>query len=160
MEYRIKQVLDMVVEEGLAKAMLYYSSLISPAPKQRLRTNAYNTYTPKGQGTASFQNTTNLDVADRFILLASGSNTTGDGGIVIQQGTNGIGEGFGYDSAETRWGVTGSFDGSQATFVPDAFMAAVVVAGAGVNDPSTAPARYVKDGNMFIADNGEIYIYS
>ncbi len=97
------------------------------------------------QGTASFQNTTNLDVADRFILLASGSNTTGDGGIVIQQGTNGIGEGFGYDSAETRWGVTGSFDGSQATFVPDAFMAAVVVAGAGVNDPSTAPARYVKD---------------
>jgi len=112
------------------------------------------------QGTASFQNTTNLDVADRFILLASGSNTTGDGGIVIQQGTNGIGEGFGYDSALTRWGVTGSFDGSQATFVPDAFMAAVVVAGAGVNDPSTAPARYVADGNMFIADNGEIYIYS
>lgn len=39
-------------------------------------------------------------------------------------------------------------------------MAAVVVAGAGVNDPSTAPTRYVKDGNMFIADNGEIYIYS
>jgi hypothetical protein len=112
------------------------------------------------QGTASFQNTTNLDVADRFILLASGSNTTGDGGIVIQQGTNGIGEGFGYDSALTRWGVTGSFDGSQATFVPDAFMAAVVVGGAGVNDPSTAPARYVADGNMFIADNGEIYIYS
>jgi len=112
------------------------------------------------QGTASFQNTTNLDVADRFILLASGSNTTGDGGIVIQQGTNGIGEGFGYDSALTRWGVTGSFDGSQATFVPDAFMAAVVVGGAGVNDPSTAPTRYVADGNMFIADNGEIYIYS
>ena len=112
------------------------------------------------QGTASFQNTTNLDVADRFILLASGSNTTGDGGIVIQQGTQGIGEGFGYDSALTRWGVTGSFDGSQATFVPDAFMAAVVVGGAGVNDPSTAPARYIADGNMFIADNGEIYIYS
>jgi hypothetical protein len=112
------------------------------------------------QGTASFQNTTNLDVADRFILLASGSNTGGDGGIVIQQGTQGIGEGFGYDNAVTRWGVTGSFDGSQATFVPDAFMAAVVVGGAGVNDPSTAPARYVADGNMFIADNGEIYIYS
>lgn len=51
MEYRIKQVLDVVVEEGLSKAMLYYSSLIAPAPKQRLRTNAYNTYTPKGQGT-------------------------------------------------------------------------------------------------------------
>jgi len=112
------------------------------------------------QGTASFQNTTNLDVADRFILLASGSNTAGDGGIVIQQGTQGIGEGFGFDSALTRWGVTGSFDGSQATFVPDAFMAAVIVAGTGVNDPSTASARYVAKGNMFVADNGEIYIYS
>jgi len=112
------------------------------------------------QGTASFQNTTNLDVADRFILLASGSNTAGDGGIVIQQGVQGIGEGFGYDNAVTRWGVTGSFDGSQATFIPDAFMAAVVVGGAGQNNPSAAPARYVADGNMFIADNGDIFIYS
>jgi hypothetical protein len=112
------------------------------------------------QGTASFQNTTNLDVADRFILMASGSNAPGDGGIVVQQGVQGFGEGFGFDSADLRWGVTGSFDASQATFLPDAFMAAVVVGGAGVNDPSTAPARYVADGNMFIADNGEIYIYS
>jgi len=110
------------------------------------------------QGTASFQNTTNLDVADRFILLASGSNTAGDGGIVIQQGTNGIGETFGYDNAVTRWGVTGSFDGSQATFVPDAFMAAVVV-GAGT-DPNAAPARYDAAGNMFIGTDENIWIYS
>jgi len=109
-------------------------------------------------GTASFQSTTNLDVADRFILLASGSNTAGDGGIVIQQGTNGIGEGFGYDNAVTRWGVTGSFDGSQATFVPDAFMAAVVI-GAG-DDPNQAPARYDKGGNIFIGVDESIYIYS
>ena len=51
MEYRIKQVLDMVVEEGLTRGMLYYSILISPAPKQRIKANVYNTYTPKGQGT-------------------------------------------------------------------------------------------------------------
>ena len=110
-------------------------------------------------GTASFQNTTNLDVADRFILLASGSNTAGDGGIVIQDnGTQGIGEGFGYDSAVTRWGVTGSFDGSQATFTPDAFMASVVV-GTGTN-PSEAPARYVAAGNIFVGTDANIYIYS
>jgi hypothetical protein len=72
--------------------------------------------------------------------MASGSNTAGDGGIVIQQGTQGIGESFGYDNAVTRWGVTGSFDGSQATFTPDAFMAAVVV-GSGTN-PDDAPGRY------------------
>ena len=109
-------------------------------------------------GTASFQNTTNLDVADRFILMASGSNTAGDGGIVIQQGTQGIGEAFGYDNAETRWGVTGSFDGSQATFTPDAFMASVVV-GSGTN-PDDAPARYDAKGNIFVGTDGEIYIYS
>tara|TARA_R110000822_G_C15333975_1_gene494929 strand:+ start:3227 stop:4624 length:1398 start_codon:yes stop_codon:yes gene_type:complete len=112
------------------------------------------------QGTASFQNTTNLDVADRFILMASGSNTAGDGGIVIQQGTQGIGESFGYDNAVTRWGVTGSFDGSQATFTPDAFMAAAVLGGVGVNDPSAVVARYVAKGNIFIGDNQDIYIYS
>jgi len=110
------------------------------------------------QGTASFQNTTNLDVADRFILLASGSNTAGDGGIVIQQGVQGIGEGFGYDNAVTRWGVTGSFDGSQATFIPDAFMAAVVV-GAGT-DPNAAPARYDAAGNIFVGTDENIWIYS
>ena len=110
------------------------------------------------QGTASFQNTTNLDVADRFILMASGSNTPGDGGIVIQQGVQGIGEAFGYDNAATRWGVTGSFDGSQATFTPDAFMAAAVI-GTGTN-PTAAPARYQVAGNIFIGTDESIYIYS
>jgi len=110
-------------------------------------------------GTASFQNTTNLDVADRFILMASGSNTGGDGGIVIQQGTQGIGESFGYDNAVTRWGVTGSFDGSQATFTPDAFMATVWFSGS-ENTPANAPARYSAKGNIFVGANEDIYIYS
>ena len=109
-------------------------------------------------GTASFQNTVNLDVADRFILLASGSNTTGDGGIVIQQGTQGIGEAFAWDDTVDRWGVTGSFNGSTSAITPDAFMAAVVV-GSGTN-PDDAPARYDKAGNIFVGTDGEIYIYS
>lgn len=109
-------------------------------------------------GTASFQNTTNLDVADRFILLASGSNTAGDGGIVIQQGTQGIGEAFAFSDAQVRWGVTGSFDGSTSAITPDAFMAAVVV-GAGT-DPSAAPARYAAAGNIFVGTDENIYIYS
>jgi len=109
-------------------------------------------------GTASFQNTTNLDVADRFILLASGSNTGGDGGIVVQQGTQGIGEAFAFDLQAVRWGVTGSFDGSTSTIVPDAFMAAVVV-GAGT-DPNAAPARYDAAGNIFVGTDEAIWIYS
>jgi hypothetical protein len=109
-------------------------------------------------GTASFQNTTNLDVADRFILLASGSNTGGDGGIVVQQGTQGIGEAFAFDLAAVRWGVTGSFDGSTSTIAPDAFMAAVVI-GTGT-DPDAAPARYDAAGNIFVGTDENIWIYS
>lgn len=110
------------------------------------------------QGTASFQHTEDLAIADRFILLASGSNSAGDGGIVVQQTTQDRGEVFAFDQANIRWGVSGSFDASQNAFTPDAFMANVVVGTA--NDPDAAPARYDKKGNIFVANNEDIYIYS
>ena len=110
------------------------------------------------QGTASFQNTTNLEVSDRFILLASGSNTTGDGGLVIQQATQNVGELFGYDSTLNRWGVTGSFTANQANYVPDAFMAAVVTAAGTTPAPAT---RYNAVGNIYVSSGDEsIWIYS
>jgi hypothetical protein len=109
-------------------------------------------------GTASFQSTENLDVADRWIRMASGSNATGDGGIAIQQSGSLNAEAFGWDSAVSRWGVTGSFDASQGAIVPDAFMASVVE---GATDlPSIVVAKYVKKGNIFIASNSDIFIYS
>jgi hypothetical protein len=110
-------------------------------------------------GTASFQQTTNLDIADRFILMASGSNTTGDGGIVVQQGTQGVGETFAYDAATTRWGVTGSFDASQSSFTPEAFMATVIEGGAGQTTGDVV-AKLTKKGNIFIQDNEDIWIFS
>jgi hypothetical protein len=109
-------------------------------------------------GTASFQNTTNLEVADRFVLFASGSNTAGDGGIVVQQDTQDVGELFGYDSGADRWGLTGSFTANQSSFTPDAFMAAAVIGAS--EDPSTAPARYQVGGNIFIGTDENIWIYS
>ena len=109
-------------------------------------------------GTASFANTENLLVADRFVLFASGSTTAGDGGIVVQQGTQNIGEVFAYDSATTRWGVTGSFSADGSSYTPDAFMATVVEGAA--NDPTAAPGKYTKKGNIFVANNQDIYIYS
>jgi hypothetical protein len=110
------------------------------------------------QGTASFQHNEELQVADRFVLFASGSNTAGDGGIVVQQGTQNIGELFAFDSGTTRWGLTGSFDASDTAYTPDAFMAAVVE-GAGT-DPDAAPARYDKKGNIFVGTDEGIWIYS
>jgi len=112
-------------------------------------------------GTASFQNTTNLEVADRFVLLASGSNSTGDGGLVIQQATQNVGELFGYDSGVSRWAVTSSFTANQGAFTPDAFMATVTSLSS-TNPNTTGPAaRYSATGNIFVSSGDEsIWIYS
>jgi hypothetical protein len=109
-------------------------------------------------GTASFQNTENLQVADRFILLASGSNSTGDGGLVVQQGTQDVGELFAFDSGATRWAFTGSFNAGSSSFTPDAFVAAALI-GAGT-DPTVVASRYQAGGNIFIGTDQEIWIYS
>jgi len=111
------------------------------------------------QGTASFQATTDLDVADRFIRMASGSNAAGDGGIAVIQSGSKNAEAFAYDSATTRWGVTGSFDAATNTIAPDAFMA-TVVEGAGGALATATIAKYTKKGNMFVSSSGDVYIYS
>jgi hypothetical protein len=109
-------------------------------------------------GTASFQHTEDLDIADRFIRLASGSNAAGDGGIAIQQNNALDAEVFGFDSGATRWGVSSSFDASQNAFTPDAYMALSLV-GAGT-DPTVVAARYQVKGNIFIGSDEGIWIYS
>ena len=111
------------------------------------------------QGTASFASTTDLDVADRFIRMASGSTATGDGGIVVQQTGPADGEAFAYDSAQTRWGVTGSYDPATNSITPDAFMSTVVI-GSGGDAASGVVSKYQKAGNMFVSASGDIYIYS
>jgi hypothetical protein len=111
------------------------------------------------QGTASFQHTTNLDITDRFIRMASGSTSAGDGGIAIQQTGTTDSEGFGWDSAVKRWGVTGSFDASQNLMVPDAFMA-TVIEGSTSNPTSEVVAKYTKKGNIFAAADESIWICS
>jgi len=53
---RIEKVLGIAVELGLPRAMGYYSLLINPAPKPRIKTNGYNKYTPQGQMTVKITN--------------------------------------------------------------------------------------------------------
>lgn len=114
-------------------------------------------------GTASFQNTQNLLVADRFVLFASGSVAAGDGGIVVQQGTQDIGELFGYDSGTTRWGFTSSFDAASSGFTPSVFVGAVQT-GTGQTAASAAPIYGGSSngyGTIHIdTDDGEIWIYA
>jgi len=115
-------------------------------------------------GTASFQNTQNLLVGDRFVLFASGSSGTGDGGFVVQQGTQNVGEVFGWSSTATplgRWSVTSSFNATNGTYTPDAFMAAVTTL-ASANPNTAGPAgRYNAVGNIYVSSGDEsIWIYS
>ena len=112
-------------------------------------------------GTASFQNTSNLLVADRFVLFASGSTVAGDGGFVVQQGTQNVGELFGWNDSAKRWAVTSSFNAASGSYTPDAFMAAVTSLSS--TDPNTSgPAgRYSVKGNIYVSTVAEdIWIYS
>ncbi len=107
-------------------------------------------------GTASFANTENLLVADRFVLFASGSTAAGDGGIVVQQATQDIGELFGFEESSARWGLDTAFNAADSSFTPEAYVSAVVdMQATGQSDV----ARYQKNGNIKI-DSGDIYIYS
>jgi len=118
------------------------------------------------QGTASFQHTEDLDVADRFIRMASGSTSAGDGGIAVQQTGPTDTEGFGYDSATSRWGVTSSFDASQNALAPVAFMPVAIN---GTDNVPTSnqvanETRYKKAGNIYIdtdatMEEGGVWIY-
>jgi len=112
-------------------------------------------------GTTTFINTQNLYVEDKFILLASGSTGAGEGGIVIQQSTQGIGELFGWDNDTLRWALTGSFSANDSSFIPDAFMAAATTLSS-TNPNTTGPAaRYNKGGNIYVSSGDEsIWIYS
>ena len=112
-------------------------------------------------GTASFQQTTNLEVADRFVLFASGSNTAGDGGIVIQQATQNVGELFGYENSVNRWGFTSSFSANSPSYTAAAYVTTTEVAAA---NPSAAPI-YGGAGNGYgnihvNTSTGDIFIYS
>jgi hypothetical protein len=112
-------------------------------------------------GTASFQNTQNLLVADRFALFASGSVATGDGGIVIQQATQNVGELFGYDSGAGRWAFTSSFSADTSAFTPAAYAGVVeFTAGSPSSDPLYGGSSNGY-GTIFVnTSNGEIFIYS
>jgi hypothetical protein len=113
------------------------------------------------QGTASFQNTTNLEVADRFVLFASGSTTAGDGGIVVQQATQNVGELFAYENSVNRWGFTSSFNASSPSYTAAAFVTTTEV---GTTAPPAAPIYGGASnglGNIYVrSTTEEIFIYS
>jgi len=116
-------------------------------------------------GTASFNNTTSLLIADKFVLLASGSTSLTDGGIIIQNAAGGIGTAFFVEASSTgtygRFAVTGSLFAGASSATADEFMVTVKQA-AGL--PSAAPTYGDTGngyGNMYInSSTSDIFIYA
>ena len=118
-------------------------------------------------GTTTYINVTDLYVEDKFILVASGSATNGDGGIVIDRGTYAAGNiSFGYDSTTNRWGYqdglsdgTNTIDPTSASGVSGSFAGIVFTEGAhGAVKPITG--EFAVPGAIYTATDGTIYMYA
>jgi len=120
------------------------------------------------KGVTTTINTTELNVEDPFILLNSGSNS-GDGGIIVQTTSNGVGTALFYDDSVSRWGLTKADDTaySVTTATPRQYVVSVSSSAANpTSNPSdfgAAAASYV--GMMYVAttdndgDKNTIWIY-
>ncbi len=122
-------------------------------------------------GTASFQNTTNLEVADQFILLNSGSGTFQDSGIVINTGNSGnSGSAWYLETSGTttgapqngRFAVASNVSPGATTATPDEYAVTAVISGSA---PGVAVPQWggtgLGQGNMWVDSNtGDIYIYA
>lgn len=118
-------------------------------------------------GTLSYINTTDLFVEDKFILLASGSTTAGDGGIVIDRGSDAAGNiAYGYDSATDRWGfqsgltdTTNALDTTSASGVSGSFVPYLFTeASHGATRPETG--EFAVAGAMYVSTAGDFWIYA
>jgi len=123
-------------------------------------------------GTASFQNTQNLLIGDRFAALASGSQTLTDGGIIVISSTSAAGmsgsawyleAGNGTDNGPYgRWATAFNVHASASAATVSEY--AVTVAVSANSTPSAAPTwggATNGSGNMWVkSDTGDIYIYA
>ena len=112
------------------------------------------------KGTTTSVQTTNLLVEDKFILLNSGSANPDEGGLVVDGG-GGSGSAFVYeaDSGITRWGFHNLVAHDASTVNTRAYVSAVIDENNG-NHTGATSASFVRNGNIKIASNGDIFIYS
>ena len=92
---------------------------------------------------------TNTEVKDQFLFLNSGSNS-GDGGIIVQNGSHNTGSAFIFDDSEDRWAFNSGSGKTDTTVVPHSHAVEVVT------NNNLAYKR--KNGNIRI-EGGEIFIY-
>jgi len=114
-------------------------------------------------GTTTTLNVANVNIEDQFILLASGSTSTIDGGIIVQNSAN-AGEALYWENnpATTgRWALSSSVSPT-ATSVTAAeyIVSAKTAAGAPAGSP-TYGGTSTGYGNIYVdSSTGDVYIYS
>ena len=117
------------------------------------------------QGTTTTINTSDLYVEDKFILLASGSATAGDGGIIIDRGGDSDGNiAFGYDSDTDRWGYqNGLTDATNALVIGtngNSAFAGIVFTETAHTSTKPTTGEFVKEGAIYTNTDGTIWMYS
>jgi hypothetical protein len=116
-------------------------------------------------GNTTTVNTTELLVEDKFILLASGSAATGDGGIIIDRGSDGSGNiAFGFDSATDRWGFqNGLTDTTNAMTIGtngNSAFAGIVFTETAHTSTKPTTGEFVVAGAIYTANDESIWMYS
>lgn len=114
-------------------------------------------------GTTTVVNTVNTSVTDQFILLASGSSVTGDGGIIVQNAVA-TGEAFYWEnnpSGPGRWAIASNVSPAATSVSAAEYL---VTANTAVGAPASAPtygSTTYGYGNIYVnSSNGDVYIYS
>ena len=116
------------------------------------------------QGPVTAISSSNLYVADQFILLASGSAGNIDGGIVIDRGTfAGLNIAYGFDSTTGRWGyqagVTDTSNVIDTAGISGSFAGYVFTEAAHTATKPTT-GEFVQAGAIYTNDDGTIWMYA
>lgn len=113
-------------------------------------------------GDTTVINTTQVLVEDKFIILASGSTSPTDGGIIVQSSGSAEGFGFGIDASSERWALQKGMSSPAVTITPDAYVTATQF-GAEANQPQypSYGATGSAFGNIWVStDTGDIFIWA
>lgn len=116
-------------------------------------------------GTTTTVNTTDLLIEDKFILLASGSATAGDAGIIIDRGSDTDANiAFGFDADTDRWGFqNGLTDSTNAMTIGtngNSAFAGIVFTEAAHTATKPTTGEFVVAGAIYTNTDGTIWMYS
>ena len=113
-------------------------------------------------GTVTTIDSANTYITDKFMIMASGSSSDTDGGILVQNAA-GAGYALGYDSGVDRWAFDADLAHNATDLGPDAYVG-VVETGTGDGDSQAVPIYGGTTngvGTIYVdTDDSEIWIYA